>query len=169
MANVYLAGAIERAPNGYAEKWRDDITPILAQLGLNVINPIIADENKPEWVNNLPEWKVTNLDKYRDITKRFIIQRDYDFVRSCVGGGFVIALWDEYCAKGAGTACEISEAGELSVPTLIVSKVPIVEIPGWLLGASYPAPVFDRSETKEVSVDDFSGAIDYIKNNIRRY
>ena len=165
--NVYLAGAIEKAPKGYAEQWRNDITPILEAMGLNVINPIKADKKRPDLTANLPELKFTNLEEYRRIVKNFIIQTDMDFVRSCVGG-FILLLWDKYTTLGSGTISELNESGTLGIPTIVVSKIPLSNIPGWALSANYPYPVYDCSGIEDVTMDDFKDAIDYIEKFLQK-
>ncbi len=139
---VYLAGAIEYAPDGGAT-WRRELTPFLERLGWAVYDPA-RDEKKsltPEERAGFRGWKATDLARFQ-ATVRKIIDWDLDLVESRCD--CVIAHWDQWAQRGAGTAAELTTAYRLKKPVYLVAGIPVPEISGWILGcATHVVPTFD--------------------------
>lgn len=131
---AYLAGAIEYAPD-HGRGWRKRIAPFLRdELGHEVYDPA-QDERKSltlEEQQNLRRWKTADLPRFQAAVRK-IIDFDLDMVARA---NYVICHWDEYCAKGAGTAAELTHARRHRIPVYLVSSMPIELLSGWILGCS---------------------------------
>jgi len=132
--HIYLAGAIEHAPDR-GRTWRAELTPFLHSLGHEVYDPVL-DEMKSltdEERLNFRGWKTTDLSRYR-VALQKIIAWDLDIVEHTSDA--VIAYWDIYAARGAGTQAEITLAHRRRKPVYLVSAMPVPEVSGWLLGCA---------------------------------
>jgi hypothetical protein len=131
---VYLAGAIEYAPDG-GRGWRREITPFLRErLGLEVYDPA-ADERKSltaDEQRNLRRWKTEDLARFQ-ATVRKIIDFDLGIVSRA---DLLVCYWDEHCMKGAGTSAELTLAHRRRIPVYLVTRMPVEEISGWILGCA---------------------------------
>ncbi|HYK91045.1 MAG TPA: hypothetical protein VE398_19895 [Acidobacteriota bacterium] len=131
---VYLAGAIEYAPD-HGRRWRREITPFLRdRLGHQVYDPA-EDERKSltnEEQRNLRRWKVCDLARFQ-ATVRKIIDYDLDIVSR---SDYVVCCWDEYCTQGAGTSAELTLAHQRGIPVYLVTQMPVEEVSGWVLACS---------------------------------
>ena len=131
---VYLAGAIEYAPDG-GRAWRQEITPFLRdELGLQVYDPA-EDERKSltaDEQQNLRRWKTEDLARFQ-ATVRKIIDFDLEIVSRAE---YVVCYWDENCMKGAGTSAELTLAQQRRIPVYLVTGMPVEKISGWILGCS---------------------------------
>jgi hypothetical protein len=139
---VYLCGAIEYAPD-YGKAWRADISVFLRELGHTVYDPAL-DEKKnltEEEVRDFRQWKSADLPRFQQ-TIRKIIAYDLDLVeRQC---DCIVAYWDEYAGRGAGTQGELTLAHRRGIPVYLVTAVPVEKISGWILGcASHVFTSFD--------------------------
>jgi nucleoside 2-deoxyribosyltransferase len=131
---IYLSGAIEYAPD-HGKAWRAEIAPFLRQLGHNVYDPA-QDEKKnltDEEMRNFRAWKRADLDRFR-ATVRKIIAWDLDWVER--RADCVIAYWDEYAPRGAGSQAEVSLAYRRGIPVYLVAVMPVEQISGWILGCA---------------------------------
>ncbi|HEY3447023.1 MAG TPA: nucleoside 2-deoxyribosyltransferase [Myxococcales bacterium] len=130
----YLAGAIEYSPD-LGRAWRQRLAAFLRGLGHDVYDPV-EDELKSlteEERANFRGWKKTDLARYR-VALRKIIDFDLDVVEH--RSDAVIALWDSYAARGAGTQGELSLAYRRGKPVFLVAAMPVTEISGWILGCA---------------------------------
>lgn len=130
----YLAGAIEYAPD-LGRAWRREMTAFLRALGHEVYDPV-DDELKSlteEERRSFRGWKKTDLARYR-VALRKIIDFDLDVVEH--QSDAVIALWDEYAARGAGTQGELTLAWRRGKPVFLVTAMPPAEVSGWILGCA---------------------------------
>jgi nucleoside 2-deoxyribosyltransferase len=131
---VYLAGAIEYAPD-QGRAWRREIAPFLRdELGHRVYDPA-EDERKSltdeEW-QNLRRWKTADFARFQE-TVRKIIAFDLEIV---CRADFVVCCWDKYCTKGAGTSAELTLAHRSGIPVYLVTQMPIRDVSGWILGCT---------------------------------
>jgi hypothetical protein len=131
---VYLCGAIEYSPD-HGKAWRAEITPFLRSLGHDVYDPAL-DEKKnlsEEEVRDFRKWKAADLPRFQS-TIRKIIDYDLDWVeRKC---DYIVAYWDEYAGRGAGSQGELTVAYRRGIPVYFVSAIPTEKVSGWILGCS---------------------------------
>jgi nucleoside 2-deoxyribosyltransferase len=78
-------------------------------------------------------WKQTDLPRFQQ-TMRKIIQYDLDWVEDRCDA--LVAYWDEHAGKGAGTQGELTAAYRRGVPVYLVTKLPVAEVSGWILGCA---------------------------------
>lgn len=128
---VYLAGAIEYAPD-FGRAWRRDITPFLRdELGHRVYDPA-EDERKSlteEEQRNLRSWKTTDFDRFQTAIRKII---EWDIgILSCAE--YVVCFWDQHAPKGGGTPSELTLAYRLGIPVYLVTPLDRLEISGWIL------------------------------------
>ncbi len=132
---VYLAGAIEYAPdNGCA--WRKALTDFLhAELGHTVFNPCLEENHvlTPEEFREFRQWKETDLPRFRQ-TVRKIIHTDLTTLLNRID--YIICLWDEYVLQGAGTHGELTLAFWHHIPVYMVSHIPIPQMSSWIIGCT---------------------------------
>jgi nucleoside 2-deoxyribosyltransferase len=131
---IYLCGAIEYSPD-HGKAWRAEVTRFLLELGHEVYDPAL-DEKKDLTEHESREfrgWKQTDLPRFQQ-TVRKIIQYDLDWVEEHCDA--VVAYWDEHAAKGAGMQGELTVAYRRGVPVYLVTKLPVEQISGWVLGCA---------------------------------
>jgi nucleoside 2-deoxyribosyltransferase len=129
---IYLCGAIEYSPD-HGKAWRAEATRFLHELGHQVYDPAL-DEKKDltdEEVHHFRGWKKTDLARFQH-TIRKIIRYDLDWIEQ--RSDAIVAYWDEYSGKGAGTQGELTLAHRRGIPVYLVSPLPQEEISGWILG-----------------------------------
>ncbi len=139
---IYLCGAIEYSPD-HGKVWRAEVTRFLHELGHEVYDPAL-DEKKDLTEQEAREfrgWKQTDLPRFQQ-TIRKIIQYDLDWVEERCDA--LVAYWDEHAGKGAGTQGELTVAYRRGVPVYLVTKLPVEQMSGWVLGcASHVFPSFE--------------------------
>jgi hypothetical protein len=131
---AYLSGSIEYSPD-HGKAWRAALTPFLQSLGHDVYDPA-EDEKK-----NLTEverrefrgWKHSDLPRFQQ-TIRKIIAYDLDWIEH--RSDYVIAYWDEYASRGAGSQAELSLAHRRGIPVYLVTELPVGDVSGWILGCA---------------------------------
>jgi len=132
---VYLAGAIEHAPDK-GKVWRADLAEFLQrEFGHEVYNPhieepkILTDEERQQFrslkTENLPEFQKIVRKLIRNDIKSILTEIDY-----------VICLWDKYAEKGGGTYGELTFAFYHGIPVYMVTPMKLQEISGWILGCT---------------------------------
>lgn len=150
---IYLAGAIEHAPDN-GRNWRRSIQLFLEERGFKVINPV-SEEIKALQVNEIPaDWsnfKKTDLSRYCQIMRQ-IIEFDMNIVRTKTSA--VVVKWNTYTQMGAGTMAELTEAYLQKIPVIMIHDIPLVDIPGWILGT---CSIFYK--TIKDFKDDFDNAV----------
>lgn len=131
---AYLCGAIEYSPD-HGKAWRAEITPFLSTLGHEVYDPAL-DEKKnlgEEEVREFRAWKTNDLQRFQR-TVRKIIDYDLDWIEQRCD--YIVAFWDEYAGRGAGTQGELTVAHRRGIPIYMVSAMPVAQISGWILGCA---------------------------------
>ena len=132
---VYLAGAIEYAPdNGCA--WREELTRFLeGELGHAVFNPCLEENHvlTPEEFRHFRTWKRTDLPRFRQ-TVRKIIHTDLHTLLNRID--YIVCLWDEYVLQGAGTHGELTLAFWHGIPVYMVSHIPVEQMSSWIIGCT---------------------------------
>jgi len=139
---VYLAGAIEKAPDG-GVAWRRDLTDFLtADLGHVVLDPtlherpVLTEEERQHfrtWKTDTGRWS-----HFQDAVRR-IIHRDAGLILTSTD--YVIAYWDDGVLGGGGTHGELTLAFLHGIPVFLVLGMPRESVSSWILGCS--EEVFD--------------------------
>ncbi len=132
---VYLAGAIEHAPDG-GRAWREEISRFLAgTLGHRVFNPCVEENHllSAEEFRQFRRWKETDLPQFRR-TMRKLIDTDLDILLHKTD--YVVCLWDEHVLNGGGTHGELTVAYHRNIPVYMVSRIPRDNISSWILGCT---------------------------------
>lgn len=135
--SIYLAGGMEKA-EGLGAEWREAVTPFLEDLGLRVLNPV---EFEPEQLKGLfpkrlPEgyshWHELRHAKEVHLIERFkkymrrIVNYDMSVVKN--ESDFVLCLWNDSAASGAGTHAELTMAFLHNKPVYCLE---INSLPAW--------------------------------------
>ena len=131
---IYLSGAIEYAPDG-GTAWRNAIKPVLHACGHKVYDPS-SDLKKnltDDEVLNFRAWKSADLPRFQG-TIRKIITYDLDLIEHRADA--VLAYWDEYATRGAGSHGELTLAHRRGIPVYLVLGMPLERVSGWILGCA---------------------------------
>ena len=132
---VYLAGAIEYAPDG-GKVWRREMETFLRnELHLSVFNPCINEVAllSPEENSNFRDWKQSDRERFLPVIRRII---DHDLANVVNHTEFIVCYWDEYVSMGAGTAGELTAAYMHGVPVYLVLGIPRVRLSSWAAGCA---------------------------------
>lgn len=133
--HVYLAGAIEYAPDN-GRQWRAEISRFLReQLNLEVFDPCereTAVMNEEERAG-FRQWKSDDRARFLPVIRRII---DADLDNLLHHTDFVICLWDEHVMGGAGTAGELTLAYRAGIPVYLVTPLPLSRVSSWVLGCA---------------------------------
>ncbi|MBX7245676.1 MAG: hypothetical protein K1X53_09255 [Candidatus Sumerlaeaceae bacterium] len=133
--HVYLAGAIEYAPDG-GKGWRKRVEAfITTHLGLRVFNPCINEVAilTPEENQHFRRWKSEDRPRFLNPIRR-IIDHDLDQVLNLTH--FIVCYWDEHAIRGAGTAGELTLAYRFGIPSYVVLGMPAAQVSSWTLGCA---------------------------------
>ena len=138
-ARVYLGGAIEKSPD-QGKTWRENITPFLEKIGLEVFNP--CDQDILLWKKygfDVNEYNEIFLPKHRvkfETLMREIVEKDLiQVLRSKI----LLVYYDKYVGKGAGTLGEITLASHSNkcVILMLAPSFPKEKLPGWIIGCAH--------------------------------
>jgi hypothetical protein len=132
---VYLAGAIENAPDS-GSSWREEMSLFLQQdLGHLVFNPCLEESHilTPEEFQHFRKWKTTDLKRFRK-TLHKIISTDLNTLIDKVD--YIICLWDHYVLRGGGTQGELTMAFWHKIPVYMVSTIPLEKLSSWIIGCT---------------------------------
>jgi hypothetical protein len=133
---VYLSGGMEFA-NNRGSDWRAEMERRLrTELGWEVFNPVaesrrLLEERHPGVV--MRDLKESDPERFRSIVAE-IVRRDSAQVAERTD--LVVCLWDEPAARGAGTQGELTLAHHYGRPVYLVTAMPYVAIPGWVIGCT---------------------------------
>ena len=132
---VYLAGAIEHAPDG-GRRWREEMSRFLMkELHHRVFNPCLEESHilTPEEFNDFRSWKTSDISRFRQVMHK-IIQTDITMLINEVD--YIICLWDQYVSAGGGTQGELTMAFWHRIPVYLVSNIPVQDMSSWILGCT---------------------------------
>lgn len=131
---VYLSGGMEYA-DGEGAAWRKEIQQWLEQnLGHEVFNPNVESERifrRYEPNLDFRKLKYDDIVRYREMVQRIV---DFDCREIAHHSDYLVCYWDEGALKGAGTKGELTMAKFFGKPVYVVTRYPLHEIPGWVLG-----------------------------------
>jgi hypothetical protein len=133
--HVYLAGAIEYAPDG-GKAWRREIARFLEQeLGMAVFDPCVNEVAllSVEEKHRFREWKRDDRARFLPVIRRII---DNDIGQLLERTRMVICYWDEHVTKGAGTAGELTLAYLHGIPVYLVLGIPADRLSSWAAGCA---------------------------------
>ena len=145
--SIYLAGGME-ASNNLGADWREKITPVIENLGLEVLNPVkfepaqlkgLRPRNLPDTVTgaNGKQIKVSHWHDLKYATephfyKRFLTYMrriiKYDIGIVCKEADYVVCYWNDTASKGAGTHGELTYSFMENKPVYCVATK---EMPAW--------------------------------------
>ena len=131
---AYLSGSIEYSPD-HGKTWRAALTPFLRSMGHDVYDPA-EDEKKNLGETERQEfrgWKHSDLPRFQQ-TIRKIIAYDLDWIEYRTD--YIVAFWDEFAARGAGSQAELSLAHRRGIPVYLVTELPLGNVSGWILGCA---------------------------------
>lgn len=168
---VYQIGGMEQADN-LGAGWREELTPFLEALGLEVLNPCEFEKKQLGDLrpNRLPDFYTNGLtgEKIKPIYwhdlrnaqeprlynrflkyMRRIINYDMNLVDREVD--VAIVYWDKATAQGAGSHAEITAAFRKNIPVYCVA---VCDMPGWIKACC--SEIFlDFSALRESLTEDF--------------
>ncbi len=136
MPSVYLSGGMEYAANE-GRDWRRDLQQWLErELGCTVFNPNLESERFLS--RRLPgvdfrRLKTDDPARFKSVVWDIV---DLDCREIAERSDFVICYWDDGAARGAGTKGEVTIARHTGKPVYLVTSIPEVDIPGWVLGCT---------------------------------
>jgi len=132
---AYLAGAIEKAPDG-GKHWRGNIKKFLREeIHHKVWDPtekeyeILTDEEK----KHFRQWKESDRPRFLKTVHKII---DNDLYHLTKKTDYIIAYWDKFVLGGGGTHGEITIAYLYKIPVYLVLGMPIADVSGWIVGCS---------------------------------
>jgi hypothetical protein len=131
---VYLSGGMEYA-DGEGIQWRTELQQWIEQhLKHTVFNPNVESErffsiHHPAL--DFRSLKRENIGRYQEIVRHLV---DIDCKEIADRSDYVICYWDDGAAKGAGTKGELTMARFFGKPVYLVTRYPLPDIPGWVLG-----------------------------------
>jgi hypothetical protein len=155
--SIYLVGAIEMAKDS-GLGWREEITPFLEELGLNVINPVLLENEQLKGchLNTIPEYYEDFLGKRHKTTQwhdllqsrtdteegkvlynralkymRKIIEFDCDIVNT--KADIILCYWNEALKNGAGSQSELTLGYLKGIPIYTVATC---RMAAWARGCS---------------------------------
>jgi hypothetical protein len=117
--------------------WRMDLDAwIRKNLGHTVYNPNV--ESNAFLARKLPngqfrDLKHQDIDHYVDLVRELIDSDSHEIAERT---DYVVCNWDESAQRGAGTTGEVTLARFNQKPVYLVTKMPLVDIPGWVLGCT---------------------------------
>lgn len=136
MTRVYLSGGMEYAENE-GRDWRRDVQQwLVSELGCSVFNPNLESERF--LAQRLPGvdfrlLKRQDPGRFRTVVTEIV---ELDCREIAERTDFVVCYWDDGAARGAGTKGEVTIARYTGKPVYLVTSIPEVDIPGWVLGCT---------------------------------
>jgi hypothetical protein len=134
--HVYLSGGMEYAVDE-GRDWRASQQEWLEKnLAAIVFNP--NHESQKFLEGNYPGVDFRALKQSDPVQFQAIVARvvDLDCREIAERSDYVICYWDESAMRGAGTKGELTMARYFGKPVLMVTSLPLRDIPGWVLGCT---------------------------------
>jgi hypothetical protein len=133
---IYLSGGMEYAANE-GRDWRSALQEWLeTTLHCSIFNPNRESERflATRYPGlDLRELKFTDLSRFTRIVSEIV---DLDSREIAERTDVVVCYWDKAAMRGAGTKGELTMAKYAGKPVYMVTSIPPVEIPGWVLGCT---------------------------------
>lgn len=133
--HVYLAGAIEYAPDE-GQAWRREVSQFLTgELKMSVFDPahrertLLSDEEK----RCFRKWKSQDRERFLPVIRRLI---DADLSQILEQTSFIVVYWDQYSVQGTGTSGELTLAYLHDIPVYMVLGIPVEQTSSWVLGCA---------------------------------
>lgn len=144
--NLYLSGGMEKK-KGLGSTWRKNVATRVKEMGyfpidITALDRAYAKEHGELFYSFNKSFEKEELLKFKSNIRRHFIYTDIELVLKDTDA--LIVLWDEAAAGGGGTHNEISEAYSHGIPILMVSSVPVDDIPGWIIAQT--TKIFTRWE-----------------------
>jgi hypothetical protein len=146
--HVYLSGGMEYALNE-GRDWREGMHEwIENELGWTLFNP--NRESDAFFRRQYPTIDIRALkgespEKYKAIIEQLVT---IDCREIAERSDLVICLWDDSAMRGAGTKGELTIARYFNKPVYMVTTIPSLDIPGWILACTTRIfPSFDALKT----------------------
>jgi len=131
---VYLSGGMEYA-DGEGRDWRLMMQEWLErELHWSVFNPNRESERffrERHATVDFRSLKAVDIDHYRTIAAELV---DVDCREIAERTDILICYWDASAMRGAGTKGELTMARYCAKPVFLVTAIPTIDIPGWVLG-----------------------------------
>jgi len=132
---VYLAGAIEKAPDG-GKRWRQEESIFINNnFGWTIFDPTQEEAkyfSDDDW-EKYRSYKESNFPKYIEMVRTMI---DRDITQILGETDIIICKWDEFAQQGGGTAGELTFAYFYKIPVYMVLSNGKNDIPGWILACA---------------------------------
>jgi hypothetical protein len=132
---VYLAGAIEHAPDNGAG-WRRELGAWIREtLGHDVLDPSehdfqqLTDEERARF----REWKLSDPARFAPLIHRII---DHDLRLLVERTDYVVVRWCGDTTRGGGTHGELTVCRLLGIPVYLKLDVARAEVSSWILGCA---------------------------------
>lgn len=133
---VYLSGGMEYAENE-GRDWRQEMQHWLHDhFACEVFNPNVESDKffaARHPGTDVRKLKETDIVTYASIVSQLV---EIDCKEIAERSDLVICYWDESAQRGAGTKGELTIARHFGKPVYMVTSMPYVEIPGWVLGCT---------------------------------
>lgn len=117
--------------------WRMDMDGwIQKNLQHTVYNPNVTSEaflSRKLPKGKFRDLKLQNIDVYMDLIRELVDMDSYEIAEKT---DYVVCYWDESAQRGAGTTGEVTLCRFTSKPVYMVTRMPLAEIPGWVLGCT---------------------------------
>lgn len=150
---IYLSGALQFSDKTIKD-WRYDVSEKLKEMNYFPINIFDLDKQYKDkyglvlynFDDNLSEEEKI---KFKNNFRKHYHETDCDLVK--FKSNAVVAFWDEYSQKGAGTHSEIHTAFEKLIPVFLVTSVPVYKLSKWLV--SETTKIFSTFEELFIYLD----------------
>ncbi len=132
---IYLAGAIEAAPDG-GRGWREKIKPVLIErFKVNYYDPADSAHNvlTTEEKKYFRTWRRSEPEAFRRAITKIIAN---DLKRILFKTDLILCHWDEYVKEGGGTQGELTVARLFDIPVILWTSIPRERVSSWILGCS---------------------------------
>lgn len=134
MKKVYLAGAMEKKPDG-GVTWRNRITPLLESLKYEVLNPCINETEIYDQFRIAPD-EVKRLKKHlkREFFMAFgkaIVEKDFKLIKQA---DLAIIYMDDPVLESSGTRGEMTVFHWLELPVITIKAMSFKDLSVWDFG-----------------------------------